>query len=196
MNKQMIIESLQKKAKENKVFYDFLHVCSVRDRARCVVTLSGLSQRMKKEGYAYPDTEYAPVLKFLADLGLGRLEKNGYGRVKALRDVKMTLQSIGEAGIGKSKTLKAFKQRNKFMKLFEGPSEVVAKPKQEERRQIPTQVILPQAKLIVSINGKPVTIQVPSNLTEQEIAALIGRFQDRRQRAPESPNQEERTLSA
>lgn len=179
MSQSQIIESLKLAAQKDKATDAVLHVFAMRERARAQVTMSALEQKMRAERFSFDRQDYVRVLKLLAELGLGRLDTDTRGRVRALKDIKTSLQSIGAAACGQSTKLDRFKMRNKFSKITAG---VV-----KEKLAAPVEVPAPQKEagvtaigLTVSINGKMMTVSVPKDLTAQEIALLVGRFQDKR----------------
>lgn len=174
-NMAAVVEALKKKVAEDKTARDVFHVMSLRERARNVVTLGGLDQRMKKEGFNYEKGDYVTVLKFMASLGFGKLETDSRGRVTALKDIKTTLQSIGEVAMGLNAELHPWKQRNKF-RVLSSPT-LKAVPKAVEPEAAPTLSI--PVSLTVVINGKAVNVALPNNLNERDVADLVMRFREK-----------------
>lgn len=127
MNTQTVVEILKKEADKDTVFKDVAHVFAQRKRARRQVTVTSLAARMAKEGFDYSKSEYARVLKRLSDLGLGSLQQDARGRIKALKDIKISLQSIGAAAVGSSKNLVNRTDRIKFNHLSLPEAEAIAK---------------------------------------------------------------------
>lgn len=117
MNETQMIATLRTEAEKNPVVNDTLHAFALRERARHIVTLTGLANRMRKEGFTHMKEEYSTVLRLLAKLGVGKLDLDAKGRVRSLKDVRTTLQSIGLAATGGADALKANKQRNRFGKV-------------------------------------------------------------------------------
>lgn len=173
MNQNQIVESLRKESQTDKILNDVMHVFASRKRARETLTVSGLYQRMKKEGFSHDPIAYEKILRYLSTLGIGALETDSKGKVRALKHIKMALQSIGLAAVGSSQRLTLFKQRNKFNALSE-IAEVI-KPKQPAAGATSGFPV----SITVVINGKPVNFRVPKELTEAEIADLVVRFRDR-----------------
>lgn len=220
MEKKQVVEVLKKTATKSKVANDVFHAWALRERTRNVVTVEALAQRMKKEGYEYPNHEYAALLRQLSQIGLGKLETSATGKVKALTDVRLTLQSIGQAAVGDDKSLTGWRPRNKFGHLMTSSDRapelpVVVEPKRDKDGLFKTscancgtavysatdaencencpghdeiarinQEAADRAKnpvtvgvsLNVSINGKSIHIQVPDNLTVQEVSALVAKL--------------------
>lgn len=117
INEKELIQTLAAETSKDPTLNAVLHMFAARDRARAQVTLQALAARMKEEGFSYEDAEYIRVLRLLAKLGVGRLETDSSGRVKALKDVKVTLQSIGLAGLGQLSRIEHLNKRNRFQKV-------------------------------------------------------------------------------
>ena len=171
MTKTDIVESLKKEAKDNPVFSAVAHVFAVRQRARQEVTMKRLLAKMKAEGFSYTESDYSPVLKFLAHLGFGRLETNAKGQVLALRDIKTTLQSIGAVACGEKGKLQSFNKRHQFGRLIDRPKAV-----RKNREQLPKVEESPTVFFSVTLKGKPVKVELSSDMTSEEIADLISAF--------------------
>lgn len=177
MEKKQVVESLKQMATK-KVANDVFHAWALRDRTRQVVTVEALAQRMKKEGYDYPQHEYAAILRQLSNMGLGRLETGAGGKVRALKDVKLTLQSIGKAAVGDA-PLQGWHARNRFGHLIASTDrapELVQEPAPKPVEAPKTPSIAMGVTLVLSVNGKAVTIPVPDGLTVQEVGALVAKL--------------------
>lgn len=166
------VELLKKEAMSDKMMRDIFHVMSLRERARNIITVGGLDQRMKKEGFNYERADYVKFLKFMASVGFGKLETDSKGKVLSLKDIRITLQSIGEAAMGQNTKLIPWKQRNKYQPLPEQP-----KPQAPQKASADNVTGFP-VSLTVVVNGKPVNFRIPKELTEWEIADLVVRFRD------------------
>lgn len=163
MTSPEIVETLKKEANNNPVVNAVFHVFALRKRARSTVNVTSLYYAMKKEGFNYEPKEYIPVLNLLANLGFGQIELDRKGKVKGLKNVKATLQSIGQAACGSASKLEITKQRAKFVKL--PPAiEVIKENKKTE------------LNLQLNINGKPIHISVPNNFTKDEIVLLLDKL--------------------
>lgn len=164
-----LIDLLSKEAKENKAFNAFAHVCALRKRARGQITMVGLAQRMKKEGFNYSSAEYEKILKFLASHNLGKLKTDNKGRVIALDDIKISLQSLGAAAVSGG-DLRTWKQRNQYKELPAAVS--TPRPLQSEPKSPPS------VYLTLVVNGKAVNVKIPKDFTERDIADLLLSFRD------------------
>lgn len=163
MNQVDTVTKLREKAKTSPAANSFFHVCALRKRARSNINVRSLALKMQKEGFNYTVEEYRDIIKFLADLGFGRLDTDAKGRVKGLKDIRVSLQSIGQTACGEQVQLRGFRPRNRFAMI----GSIKPKPKQVET----------EIDVSIKMNGKAVKIQVPKDLTAEEIAALISGFQ-------------------
>lgn len=188
MIQMQVIDSLKQVAKKDPAVDATLTMFAARERARSQVTLRGLKQRMEAEGWdKFDDSDYKRVLKLLAEHGIGKLEKDSSGRVTALTEIKITLQSLGQAVLGGvRKGVEKWSPRNKYVPVKK-PATPPAPPKVEEKRSVepattphPMRRATDQAPLIdaaetltVRYNGKPLVFQVPEGFTAQEIADFL-----------------------
>jgi hypothetical protein len=118
MNNTSVIQSLRQEASSNKISADIFLCLGLRERARNDVTVTGLAARMKEDGFDYPEAEYARFIRFLANLQLGTLKTDSKGRAVAIQDIRLTLQSIGQAALGERHSFLAWKQRKRYIKLL------------------------------------------------------------------------------
>lgn len=169
-----MIETLKAAANKDKATANVLHMFALRGRARQRVTVDGLKQRMKKEGFDHDNQEYRSILKLLESVGIGRLQMDARGRVKALTDINLTLQSIGKAALGQEKALKSFRQRNRFSKVqVAQPKTLVSAPASSD--SAPSIGI---SGISLVVGGKAVSISLGADLSAAEITAIVERFQD------------------
>lgn len=159
MNTQMVVETLKKEADKDEAFKDVSHVFASRKRARRQVTVASLANRMAKEGFGHSRTDYARVLRRLADLGFGSLQKDAKGNIKALKDIRISLQSIGAAAVGEAQKLINARQRVKFsalsapeaMSIAQGIADAVVRAAEdEEKEEDKKAIVVPQtAKRVI-----------------------------------------------
>lgn len=169
MDNVQIVEVIRKEAKENKLADAVFHMWAVRDRARGTVTVGGLEQRMKAEGFNFDRADYAKFLRFLSGLNFGKLDESS-GKVRGLKEVKIKLQSIGQAAIGSKNTLDGWRARNRYKHLH-----TVA-----DAKEVPTPRAAPASQSIVflaiHLKDKLVSIPIPSDMEDAEVAALVHRL--------------------
>lgn len=170
LNTKQVIETLKKEVQTNKALDATLHICAMRKRARNQLTLNTLYNRMHQEHYKFTRGELAGVLKLFADTGVGRLEVDRKGRPKALKDIKVTLQSLGNSALtSASPKLDTFKPKSKYKIIASEPNKsFTVKPNPG----------IVGVSIQAEINGKIVLIPVPSNLTPEDVADLVRRFQN------------------
>lgn len=161
-----IVDQLRERAKADPVFSAVCHRFAIRERARAQVTIASLRLTLGREGFHYPTAKYASVLTFLAGLGIGTLKTSG-GKVEALVDIKITLQSIGLAAIAKADQLDAFTVGNTFDALPQpAPSKPVAAAKPVGYK----------ATLNVTVDGKVMNFALPKLISPDELGILLAGF--------------------
>lgn len=164
MDTNKMIEELRQEAKKNQVWNDVACVLATRERARHSLTLSGLMQHMKKEGFFYPVSQYREILELLARVGIGILDKDPKNRVRGVKGIKINIQSLGAAVCNGTDDLKSFKQRPRYQRV-DKPA-VLQEDVQYNR--LKTGIML-----TILINGKPVSIPMPKDLSSKDIADFI-----------------------
>lgn len=172
MTPNQAIETLKTQADSSPAVNAVLHAWAVRKRARNTVTLRALVQKMREEGFKYDAGDYALALKAMADAGFGRLETDRKGRVKALKDIRVKLQSIGAAVVAGTGGVKPFRQKPRYQEV-KAPArrrKTVELPEQKEEQRVTPLYIT------VEINGKPVIFPVPAELTPEDIGYLVTRL--------------------
>lgn len=187
MTQEVIVSALRKEAITNPVFNAVAHVFALRERARQQVTMAALRLRMGQEGFNHTKEDYSKVLKFLASLGFGTLEHDRSNNITALKNIRMTLQSIGLAAVGtKNEKLEAFNPQFDYQKLTLPKATVL--PQQPTAKTPPPQVqdVKPAhkdtnikpisdflASVVVEINGKPVVFPLPKGFTPKDLGDLL-----------------------
>ena len=114
MDHTKAIMTLKQAASKSQAINDMFHDFAMRERARGQVTVRAFYNRMKKQGFVHTSQQYADGLKVMAECGFGELRYNKRGNIVGLFDVRTTLQSIGEAVVGKKGQLKTWGPRNKY----------------------------------------------------------------------------------
>lgn len=154
---QQQVSLLREAVARNPVFSAVMHKFALRERARAQVTLHSLVQTMHNEGFEHSRQEYVEVLKLLGKLSFGRMEYDAKKRLIALKDIKVSLQSIGMAAVSKSNKLSKVRFQNRFKKLNSATAEVL----QETPKETP---IMPP---VMRDDVKAVNIRYPAKLTVQ-----------------------------
>lgn len=174
------VSAIRAEAQRNEIFgaicYNFAH----RQRTKETLTVRGLKARMEKEGADFRREDYVKAMEFLASLGLGTLKRDNKGRVTALTNMRVTLQSIGQASALQVKDLKNFKRQRRFSKLPEMVMRKAAEYVSDKNAQVSP--ILAKAKytvsLIVKMNGNPITIPGPIELAPDELGEFLIEFSE------------------
>lgn len=164
---------------------------ALRTRARNVMTLKALTQKMESEGFRHNAEEYAPVLKAMAQVGFGTLVLDNKGRVKALKDIKVKLMDIGNAVVGDKTAVGQFKQKNRFVRLPKAPVLVEKRVLDAnpaaiapngpvaflERRKAVVDTTTP-VSLTVRLKGvnSPISIPVTKEMSKDDLASIIAKF--------------------
>lgn len=169
MSTKEMIEKLKAEQSHNKVASAVFHMFAMRQRSRHQITTRSLYYAMRGEGYKFSPSDYSQVLKFLATIGVGELEVDRKGRVKALKNVKVTLKSLGEAACGTEVSLDVQYKRNKFNNIVVPPS--ATKP-------VTTDIPTPSRPVLgvavrLNFRDKQLTIPMSAEFTEEDIAVLL-----------------------
>lgn len=112
-----VVEAIREEALANDAFAAICYDFSQRERTRATLTVRGLKARMEKQGADFSIEVYRNAFLFLGKLGLGKVEVDRNDNVKALSNLKVTLQSIGQASGQKTKVLKRFTPATHFEEL-------------------------------------------------------------------------------
>lgn len=169
MTKPEVVSQLVSEAKANPASNAVFHVFGLRQRTRPSVSLVSLYHKMRKEGFSYTKEEYLPVLRLLATSGFGDLDVTSHGRVKGLKNIKTTLQSIGQMACGQKVTAEKFKPRRKFVNIMQKPAAL----KHFEVKNNPSYFDI---NLEVNLNGKVLHIPVPKELDANDLQSLLSRL--------------------
>ncbi len=178
MNVNEMIKRLKQEAQTNDLARAVFVVWGVRDRARSVVSVNNLSNTMVKHGFSFPVERYEDLLKFLAEMGIGKIHRSPKGKVQALVDIPIKLQSIGQAASGHNTGLKSMRRKARFKSL---PKMGAAESEPQEVSAMPGLVTKPKViaaerapvVLSVMIGDKRVDIPVPAGLSDDEIKTLF-----------------------
>ncbi len=173
MNVNEMIKRLKQEAQTNDLARAVFVVWGVRDRARSVVSVNNLANTMVKHGFTFPVERYEDLLKFLAEMGIGKIHRSPKGKVQALVDIPIKLQSIGQAASGHNTGLKSMRRKARFKSLpkMEDPQEVSAMPGLVTKPK----VIANRVPVVLSVmmGDKRVDIPVPADLSDDEIKTLF-----------------------
>lgn len=158
-----VVISLRTKAQASPAFSAMCRWFAERERTRQQITMANLVIAMAKEGKTFSKDEYIDALKFMADLGLGHLEVRK-GKVKALINIKTTLQSIGQAAIAQRDRLDPFRPKTIFTKL----PPIVEKPQ--------TKVEMPQKETSTfsfTLEGETYSFELPKSVSSKDLLGIV-----------------------
>ena len=163
MNQKDMIARLKERVATDETAKDVCFVWATRVRNRSNASTVGLVQRMGKEGFKHSADDYNAFLKFLASIGVGRLSRMSKGRLK-LKNISLTLQSIGAVASGAEVNLQTFDQAQKA-------EETIKKVWKA-----------PEAKSAMNLafdigGGRLIYIAIPKDLKPNEVAELIAKLQ-------------------
>lgn len=191
-----MVKALREEVHSDRTLNAICNVFALRERARDRVTIGSLRQTMYKEGFSFTTQELEKALKIMANIGLGKLHYDRSGKVHALKEIKMTLQSIGLAAKNNQDGLTPYSKQKKFENLptimptkktkhqveateTDDIREVVTVTPSEERRrphatasEQDRQSALYTAVLSVTIEGKVVNFPLPP-ITPQELGEIL-----------------------
>lgn len=167
MNTVEIVKKLKQEAETNDTARAVFLLWAMRQRARNTITVHSLVIAMSKQGFYFPAEKYRLLLKFLASLELGRLKVNSKGRVMALQEVSIKLQSIGKAALNQQvSSFERIKRQPRFKSLM-------------QPQHMPLPVI--SRKLVLTVilgEKKAIDIQIPPNLTTEDLSSLFQGLQN------------------
>lgn len=153
-----VIEKLRARIESDPVLKAICKKFASRQRARGQITVTSLKQAMDKDGYSFPKSAYVDALRFLASLNLGRLHKSNNGKIRSLTDIKWTLQSIGQIGLGNNNALlKNFKRPIKYKPLVNQTAKT----------------IVTMGNLTVNLDGKMVSFPLYRQVSKEEIGFIL-----------------------
>lgn len=167
MNKEQTIELLRNEVKTNTLVNGVFHLLAMRIRPRHTLTVSAIYQKMLGEGFKYKKQDYVEVITLLAKGGFGQIATNSRGRTIGLININCTLQSIALAALGNTNVFKPYVRKplrsNVALKQNPRVLKTLAKPP----------VAKLSVKLVLTVNGKPIDVVIPTNLTTEELAGII-----------------------
>lgn len=179
LNAAEIVDRLRAEAAKDRTFNDICHVFSLRERARGQVTIAALQLTLIKEGFTHDKEEIRRVFKLMAGLGLGTLDLAPNKIIRGLKDIKVSLQSIGMSALDPAEQLEKFNQPVKYLDL------PVPKPKSKplpqaaqkapkvETSKPPVQTRRYKASIKITIDGKDLEFDLPKQVSMLELTFLL-----------------------
>lgn len=175
-------EVIKRESQKDEVLRDMLHIFGDRERTlrEGELSLKSFSTRAKKAGFEHAERDYARRIQFLADAGLGKLDKTDNGRVLGLKHVGVDVRSLAEAVLERDEShIKSARRRNKYLKFPLASPVVVVEAKADS---VPEPIVLPEAKKAVAPaltiqvsmkSGQKMTIDLPAGTRAEAIAEVM-----------------------
>lgn len=166
-----IVNRLKIKAGHDAAFNAMCYVFAMRERTRSQISLNSLCFTMAREKFNFTKAQYAKGLEFMALLGLGKLMYDNKDRLLMLKDIKVTLQSIGQAALDKKPSLERFHKMPEFVDL------PVVKPQAETpvaKPQVKEAVLISEEPYLdVKLSGQSYRFKLPKNISERDILDML-----------------------
>lgn len=162
---------LREQAAKSSAFNAICHIFALRERSRKQVTMGSLKATMIREGFNFNNNELAGVLQFLAQNGFGKLDYDLKGKLRALKGIKVPLQTIGKTALSKQ-DLPDIKPSDDVH--FTAATKAIKKPS-----AVPVSQSLP-ATITVEVDHKLVTYEVPGGIMPKDLLTLIAQPVKRR----------------
>lgn len=163
-------EQLKEAASKSIPFAHTMALFAKRERTRQQVTLSRLKALMIKEGLQYSGQQLMGVLDTLSKLGFGTLYKDSKGHITALKNIKITLQSIGQVALGEQNAkFQKFSEKTDFKEIQSDSKPIetpIVQKAFDKQRKYP-------ATVNVVIDGKSLAIEIPGGVTMASLIDLI-----------------------
>lgn len=166
MNAKEMAKTLAEQAEKSKTFKAMAELFASRQRTRQTIVVTSLVASMKKAGHAFTIPDYREELRFLSNLGLGIPVYGRNSEIKALKSIRVKLQSIGSAALKASQSLKAAKQAPTFINL-PVPTPPAPKP------YVPHSRTFNKASLTVTIEGTTFMFEFTPRVPIQQVFNLI-----------------------
>lgn len=137
------------------------------------LSVRGVVNGLKEAGTPVGLTKAREFLTALVECGVGKGVKDDDGKLSNVTKMVLNTREIGEAVVGDSKNLRRFHADRKSRNI-EGAADAVRASPQELK-------IYPMRKasnisITVTINGKPVILPLPDDLSSDQLSALIERL--------------------
>lgn len=174
MDTTIAIEKLRFAASEDRVVRDIFENFSKRDRVWDSVALRPLWLAMKESGRPHPIGKISEVLGLIASVGIGKKHAAANGRVIKVSNLTLDLRALGEAVVGDGRIKDVRKYRTGMQERnLSAVAEAVRSPSSMKVYPLRKASSL---SITLTINGKPVVMPLPGDLSPEELAAVIERL--------------------
>lgn len=157
-----LASNIKAEASKNPVLFTVCEVFAHRQRTRQQITVASLQATMKKHRYNYSKEEIQRVIKIFADLGVGTIQHSSTGRVRALKNIKVTLQSLGAAAVDKGQKITAHRPRLHQVSLAM-PAEAPATPAPA----------CCKVAFTITVDGKDIVFDLPQEVPKDRLGDFI-----------------------
>lgn len=170
-----IVEALRNEAKTSAAFEATAKVFAARQRTRRQVTLYVLKRKLDVSGFSVSVDDCRNVLAFLSKMGIGALERDVRGKPRMLKEIQVSLQSVGKAALGQADEIENFEGKKIVRKPKERP-QVSEVPAENNSRKYKVALI---AYSQDNKEGKQMTFNTPLLVTPEELGELLISLHDR-----------------
>ncbi len=183
-----LVPALRKEAEGNKVFNAICLLFALRQRTRNQVTMASLRLLLAKEKFTFSRKETENCLIFLASLGIGRLVRTKDGQVEMLKDIQLTLQSIGQVALGKRDTMESFRPTPVYADIqapveAAKPAPGIKPPPVSEAIAAAVKTAKYELSILAQMDGKQVSFKIPKGYTPEELGLLVLELNEKAQGA-------------
>lgn len=177
-----VVAKLRDEASKNPTFNAVCHIFAMRERSRNRVTLNSLMATMKREGFVkFDKASYEGVLKLLADLNLGKLDYDIRGRLRSVKGIKVTLQSIGMSAVSKQDSLATVSEKDQPLKQPQLPK-IPPFPSPFPNTPPAPKASSKQVVVKIEFEGTVLTFQCPDGVQPRDVLALLAGLYTKRVR--------------
>lgn len=169
------IEIVRRASTQNPALKDMLTIFRGHEREYFSTTLRGMRNAMVKLGKKHSHMSIREALKTLSEAGVGTLKKGNRPEDISLEQMKLSTMELGALVAGDSKNMRRF-LLNKNERNVEGMAETVKSAASSLK-------VYPMRKasnisITVTINGKPVIMPLPDDLSPDQLQTLIQRLKE------------------
>lgn len=159
MNKDLV-KAIQLKSANDEVFKHVCELFAQRQRARTRVTVKTIQRVLAQQGKTYSKEQVSNCFRYLASLSVGKIDNGMNGKLRSLKDIQYSLQSIGLAGQGSVAPLQQTKLRKHYTNL---------EPKNNILVQRKGSVVV----LSLIIDGQELKLPIPRVLSREELGLML-----------------------
>lgn len=171
------VDMLKTETANSQAAEDVMNLLAERQRSRSTLSVSALSQQMRKRGIKHSPSEYREVLGLIAKLGVATKVMSSRGKVQALRNIKVNLSSLGKLAKGEKLEINDNNLHNQAAKAIRQPLvdvELAPAPMNKAIEELDKKHDTFSFSMI--IEGKPIVITIPKGISLPELSKLLRQF--------------------